>query len=381
MFFSISDANEVVRDISSLDSANTIAEVFAYVDYAKKQAAKEDFDDKINNKQSQILRKLGKAYLAAAEKIIKIANDKSEQDKGIKLKFAGLKILIRADDLDGITIETQVSEFQLAFYKLLDELEKEGRLPIEVSNELLVKLIHYDSFVLDKEKTIAKFDEFVQKAKKLSTKNNAGYKSHEPLDVVLSIAKTTEWSTLYPQLYKKTINDLINFVKSNEFNLPENDKKTTLDFLNGYASRIVGVVPEIVGKTVDNNDFDLNALRGKYVLVTFTATWCSPCRKDIPLIADDYKKYREKGLEIVSIYVNDKLKDVKKLVEQEKIDWVVISDELTIEAGKKSLMKKFSISNLAETFIVDRNGKIIVTEIHGKAISKKIAELFQTDKE
>jgi hypothetical protein len=58
--------------------------------------------------------------------------------------------------------------------------------------------------------------------------------------------------------------------------------------------------PKLFGRTLDDKNFDWTSLRGKYVLIQFTATWCGPCKMEIPGILEAYKKYSDKGFENVS---------------------------------------------------------------------------------
>ncbi|MDR1484964.1 MAG: TlpA family protein disulfide reductase [Planctomycetaceae bacterium] len=370
---------EELRVGVSLDDAKTFAEIAAYV--AKTDAViRENYAAVQTHELAEILRQSGELHIAAGEKILKISNDKSEQDKGLQLKIVGLRFLIQADDNAGISHESRKSEFWIELDSLIDELEKDGRLPVEVSVERFAKFVSYDAGEVLNEPTAEKFADFVQKAKKLSVRKPAGYKPFNPLEVVISTAGSRELAVIDSKLLVKTVRELIDFVKSDEFNLPE-EKKAILKWLQGYSLRLVGEKPVIEGKTVDNKNFNWSVLRGKYVLVTFTATWCAPCRAEIPNLRSVYEQYRDKGFEIVSVYVMDKNEAVKKLVEQEKLNWTVLSDELTENAGGDSLAKKLTITNLPTTFIVDGDGKIIVTEINGRTLKKKLAELFQTVKE
>jgi thiol-disulfide isomerase/thioredoxin len=379
--------------ITSIENANTADEIFSFVIQNTNKLRKE-YDDaeqiligafseaneiKLTKEKQRILREIGKIHLEAAEKIIKIAKDNSEKDKGLRLKIIGYKTLIQADLPDETIRATKKSEYQFVLEKFLDELDKEGRLPVEVSNERFSKLLNDDWFEVNKQISIEKFEEFLQKTKKLSTRKQAGYTPFEPLEFALYVANSNEWTTVYPQLYRKTVKDLIDFVNSENFNISDNDKKIVLDKLKGLALRTVGAKPEIIGKTVDNKDFSLSDFRGKYVLVNFTATWCSPCRAEIPAIAKLYEKYHDKGFEIASIYVWDKIDTVKEIVAKDKVAWIVISDELTEKSGIESLVKKFTIKNLPVTFIVDKDGTIIATDINEKTLESKLSDLFQTD--
>jgi cytochrome c biogenesis protein CcmG, thiol:disulfide interchange protein DsbE len=62
--------------------------------------------------------------------------------------------------------------------------------------------------------------------------------------------------------------------------------------------------PPLVATTLDGQTFDLAKLRGKVVLVNFWATWCAPCRREMPILDAFYRRYREQGLELIGISVD-----------------------------------------------------------------------------
>jgi cytochrome c biogenesis protein CcmG, thiol:disulfide interchange protein DsbE len=79
-----------------------------------------------------------------------------------------------------------------------------------------------------------------------------------------------------------------------------------------YAAPEIGAAaPALVLTTLDGQNFDLAKLRGKVVLVTYWATWCAPCRKEMPKLDAFYRRYRDHGLEIIGISI-DFPRDVAK---------------------------------------------------------------------
>jgi cytochrome c biogenesis protein CcmG, thiol:disulfide interchange protein DsbE len=62
--------------------------------------------------------------------------------------------------------------------------------------------------------------------------------------------------------------------------------------------------PSLVATALDGQTFDLAKLRGKVVLVNFWATWCAPCRKEMPILDAFYRRYHEQGLELIGISVD-----------------------------------------------------------------------------
>ena len=138
---------------------------------------------------------------------------------------------------------------------------------------------------------------------------------------------------------------------------------------------------KLYGKTLDDKDFDWDGLRGKYVLVQFTATWCGPCHAELPGMKEVYAKYHDKGFEIVSLYVFERgvnpVAEIKEHVENSKLPWIVISETLTQKAGQPDYKESFAISSVPTMQLVDQEGKIIMTNARGKALQTKLAEIFE----
>jgi thiol-disulfide isomerase/thioredoxin len=372
---SLVHADEQKKEIDSLDEANTVDEITDYVSQATIKLNAERPKNKDEN--LKLIRKRGELSIAAGEKILKIVNEESEQLKGLKLKIAGLKQLILADRIsqNNPQDELKESENQTKLNNFIDELKKENKFPLIVNNEQFAKFVA-ETFKIRSNFSAEKFDDLIQKAKKWSITKPAEFKPVTPLVRTIDIAAFKAEIDNDPKLVEKTIKNFIDFVNSDEFTLSESDKKATLETLEGYLRRIVGANPEIYGKTLDDKDFNWDELKGKYVLVKFTASWCGPCKGEIPGMISAYEKYHDKGLEIVSIYVWDKLNATKKIVESEKIPWIIISEELTEKAGQSLQGKKFAISGVPTMFLVDKEGKILTTEARGEKLQNKLAEIF-----
>jgi thiol-disulfide isomerase/thioredoxin len=63
--------------------------------------------------------------------------------------------------------------------------------------------------------------------------------------------------------------------------------------------------PPLTIKTLDGREFDLKALRGKVVLVNFWATWCGPCLAEMPMLEKYYRRFQEKGLELIALSIDE----------------------------------------------------------------------------
>ena len=73
----------------------------------------------------------------------------------------------------------------------------------------------------------------------------------------------------------------------------------------GPAGSVGAPAPALVVAQLDGREFDLAALRGKVVIVNYWATWCSPCRAEMPVLDSFYKRYRSRGLVLLGMSVDE----------------------------------------------------------------------------
>jgi len=120
-------------------------------------------------------------------------------------------------------------------------------------------------------------------------------------------------------------------------------------------------------KTADGKGIELSKLKGKVVVVNFWATWCGPCRAEIPGMLEVYEKYKAKGLEIVGISLDrNGWQVVTPYVQKSKITYpIVLGDESVVESYG-------GIEAIPTTFIVDRKGNIV--DRHVGMVSKEAFE-------
>jgi peroxiredoxin len=122
-------------------------------------------------------------------------------------------------------------------------------------------------------------------------------------------------------------------------------------------------LPRMTGGNVQLSDY-----KGKVVLLNFWATWCVPCRTEIPWFAEFQEKYRDAGLEVVGVSVDDKgWKVVKPFVADTShgITYTVLLDTV-------DLTVLYKLATMPKTVIVDRDGK--VAAIHNGLVEKESFE-------
>ena len=110
--------------------------------------------------------------------------------------------------------------------------------------------------------------------------------------------------------------------------------------------------------------------KGQYVLVDFWASWCGPCRAEIPNLIKAYNKYKEKGLIVLDVAVNDKPEDTQKAIGEEKIPYpqIINSQEIATDL--------YGITGIPEIILFAPDGTILKRGLRGENIEKALAEIF-----
>lgn len=175
------------------------------------------------------------------------------------------------------------------------------------------------------------------------------------------------------------MNELIEFLQSPECLASHKEHFVTewkKVLLTAFGSEL-----KLWGRTLENEEFDWAGLRGKYVLVQFTATWYGACHMQIPGMKDAYVKYRNKGFEIVSIYIFEQgenpVATIQKHVKRSQLPWTILSETLTTKTGQSGHAESFGFTSVPQMLLVDEAGKIIMTDARGGKLQNKLAEIFE----
>ncbi len=120
------------------------------------------------------------------------------------------------------------------------------------------------------------------------------------------------------------------------------------------------------GKTT----LDSRELIGKKVLVLrFQASWCKPCVKESPGLAQLTERYRGRGVEVLAIHVQDTQEDVQRFVDQQKVPYKVALDP------RLSVGNRFGFRGTPYTVVVDRRGEM-VARIHGESAVTRLPRIL-----
>ena len=144
--------------------------------------------------------------------------------------------------------------------------------------------------------------------------------------------------------------------------------------LAGISRRLAlpGSEIKIEGRLVGGGDFDWSRYKGKVVLVNFWSTYNGSSVAELSKLKKYYERYRAQGLEIVGVSCDQRLADLEKFVQERNIPWAVVYGK-----DKPSpTVEHYGITNIPETIVVGRDGKVIMLHARGSKLKGELIKLF-----
>jgi thiol-disulfide isomerase/thioredoxin len=158
------------------------------------------------------------------------------------------------------------------------------------------------------------------------------------------------------------------------------DKKSQdLDYIkyienNLYPERSLKVESSVFNFKLPNQKnkpFNTLSLEGKWFLIDFWASWCNPCRKQIPELKKIYDLYKNKGFEIVGVSIDKSKPNWINALDKENLEWINVNENKDFLG---EVVKKYSVFAVPSNFLINSTGKIIAKDIEPQDLEKVLKE-------
>lgn len=127
--------------------------------------------------------------------------------------------------------------------------------------------------------------------------------------------------------------------------------------------------PDFTIKGVDQKAIKLSDFKGKYVLLDFWASWCGPCRREMPHVKAAYEQFKGNNFQVFAVSIDSDAAAWKKALEEDSMPFVHALDV----KGKQSVGDLYMVRAIPTNFLIDSTGKIIAKNLRGEELSKFLA--------
>lgn len=151
--------------------------------------------------------------------------------------------------------------------------------------------------------------------------------------------------------------------------------------INTKAQGVLGIpinqpAIDFTQNDINGNPISLETFKGKYILLDFWASWCEPCRRENPNLVEVYKKYHEKGFEIVGISLDEDKEAWANAIKKDNLTWPQLSD---LKGEANEVAKLYNVTALPYNYLIDAKGMLVARLLKKERLQNKLKEIFDTE--
>jgi thiol-disulfide isomerase/thioredoxin len=288
------------------------------------------------------------------------------------IRVRNLSADIIVDKGSNITVEI-TEPFSAKGNALTEQLNEFASKFAEIMNETREKLMQLDDSIPAEEAAIIQetiINDYTSKLNDLS----AQYLKDHPNDILGALVFVNQMQNQATSPSASAFNDAKKDLGEIVLNFgPVKKMAEHFEKLDGTAEGQMFTDFTIENGNLDNTpaSFSNYIGKGKYILVDFWASWCGPCRREIPNLKEVYNKYKGDKFDILGVAVWDKRDETLKAMEEEGTKWPQIIDAQTIPT------ELYGIEGIPHIILFAPDGTIVARDLRGAKIGQKIAEVLK----
>lgn len=251
----------------------------------------------------------------------------------------------------------------VAFKRYIDEINPLFKSFYDIQNEMRNAMVSRDSLG---------YKDLEEQLKEMETKFNdyqIDYTKSNPesyisamvlIQLVMNKAIENEAAYEIYNGFSKTIKKTKSAVKIYELVAPKEAEETEEAAQDGEVN-VGDKAPDFSAPNPNDVAVSLNTSLGKLTVLDFWASWCGPCRVDSPNLVKVYNTYKDKGLAIVGISLDQQKESWKKAIDNDKLDWTHVS---YLKRWDDPIAAIYGVRSIPQLFLLDENGVVIAKERH-----------------